>query len=62
MKESIKRTLYKGYEAVRSNPVELLIALICYVINILLFEKSNKTGRITFLLFSYADDYCVYAE
>ena len=51
MKESIKRTLYKGYEAVRSNPVELLIALICYVINILLFEKAIKQGESLYYYF-----------
>ena len=51
MKESIKRTLYKGYEAVRSNPVELLIALICYIINILLFEKTIKQGELLYYYF-----------
>jgi len=51
MKESIKNIFYKGYEAVRSNPVELLIALICYVINVLLFEKVINQGESLYYYF-----------
>lgn len=51
MKKSMRNILSKWHEAVRSNPVELLIALICYVINVLLFEKVIKQGESLYYYF-----------
>jgi len=47
----MRNILSKWHEAVRSNPVELLIALICYVINVLLFEKVLKLGESLYYYF-----------